>query len=162
MGYFEFLYDSGIIWLPLNILQKCISSKSQKRKWLIAFILINTIQSPCTLKSNICHSNKSSIHHHFFIQIPILCLGTFWSIILTKPMFWLEQWNWFGCCSWIYFLWTLLQRRTNFCYVGKIQKKLCKTHCCSSNQPRKLHSVFAWCVLRYLKWPRSFFLQLFF
>ena len=51
----------------------------------------------------------------------------------------------------------LFQSRTNFCYVGKIQKKLCKAFCCRSNQPHKLHSVFAWCTLRFSKWPHSFF-----
>ena len=35
-----------------------ISSKSQKRQRLIAFILLNTIQHTRTLKSNICYSNK--------------------------------------------------------------------------------------------------------
>ena len=35
-----------------------ISLKSQKKQRLIAFILVNTIQYPCTLKSNIYQSNK--------------------------------------------------------------------------------------------------------
>ena len=35
-----------------------ISSKSQKRQRLIAFILVDTIQYPCTLQNNIYHSNK--------------------------------------------------------------------------------------------------------
>ena len=35
-----------------------ISSKSQKRQRLIAFIFVNTIQYPCTLKNNIYRSNK--------------------------------------------------------------------------------------------------------
>ena len=35
-----------------------ISSKSQKRQRLISFILINTMQYPCRLKSNIYHSDK--------------------------------------------------------------------------------------------------------
>ena len=62
MGYFEFLDGSRIICFPLDIPLTIsidnISSKSQKRKRLIAFILVNTIQYPCTLKSNIYHSNK--------------------------------------------------------------------------------------------------------
>ena len=28
----------------------------------------------------------SGYHYHFFIHIPILCLTTFWSILLTKPI----------------------------------------------------------------------------
>ena len=35
-----------------------ISLKSQKKQRLIAFILVNAIQYPCTLKSNIYQSNK--------------------------------------------------------------------------------------------------------
>ena len=35
-----------------------ISLKSQKKQRFIAFILVNTIQYPCTLKSNIYQSNK--------------------------------------------------------------------------------------------------------
>ena len=42
-------------------------------------------------------------HNHFFILILVLFLAMFWSILLTKPMFWLQQWHWLGCCSWIYF-----------------------------------------------------------
>ena len=36
--------------------------------------------------------------HHFFIQIPILCLANFWSIMPAKPMFWVQQLNYFGYC----------------------------------------------------------------
>ena len=60
MGYFEFLHGSKIIFLP-NFPENCIdniSSKSQNRERLIAFILVNTIQYPRTLKNNIYHSNK--------------------------------------------------------------------------------------------------------
>ena len=35
-----------------------MSSKNQKRQRLIAFIFVNTIQYPRTLKNNIYHSNK--------------------------------------------------------------------------------------------------------
>ena len=61
MGYFEFLDGSWIICFPLNIPKNCmdnISSKSQERQRFIAFILVNAIQYPCTLKSHIYHSNK--------------------------------------------------------------------------------------------------------
>ena len=49
------------------------------------------------------------------------------------------------------------QRWTNFCYVDKIQRKLCKDPFCRSNQPHKLHSLFSWRALRCSKWPRFFF-----
>ena len=58
MGYFEFLHGSRVICLPLNISENCIdhiSSKSQKRQWLIAFILVNTMQYP---RISIYHSNR--------------------------------------------------------------------------------------------------------
>ena len=45
-----------------------ISSKSQKRRRLIVFILVNTIQYPCTLKSNICHSNKQGPPPFFYLD----------------------------------------------------------------------------------------------
>ena len=35
-----------------------MSSKNQKRQRFIAFIFVDTIQFPRTLKNNICHSNK--------------------------------------------------------------------------------------------------------
>ena len=45
-----------------------ISLKSQKRRRLIIFILVNTIQYPCTLKSNICHSNKRGPPPFFYLD----------------------------------------------------------------------------------------------
>ena len=59
--YFKLLYGSGIICLPLIFQKNCIdniSSKSQKRKGLIVFILDNTMQYLRTLKSNIYYSSK--------------------------------------------------------------------------------------------------------
>ena len=50
-------------------------------------------------------------HHQFSFGYQYV--ATFWFILLTKPMFWLQEWSWFGCCFWIYFLSTLFQDRTN-------------------------------------------------
>ena len=61
MGYFEFLHDSRIFYLLLNISENCIdniSSKSQKRQRIIAFGFVDTIQYPHTVKNNIYHSKK--------------------------------------------------------------------------------------------------------
>ena len=61
MGYFEFLYGSGIICLPFNIPDKLHWQhhfKNQKRQRLITFTLVNTIQYSRTLKNNIYYSNK--------------------------------------------------------------------------------------------------------
>ena len=68
---------------------------------MIYFIITITHTS---WKNNRYHSNKWGDHYYFFIRIPILYLATFWSTMLTKPMFWLQHWNWIGCCSWIYFV----------------------------------------------------------
>ena len=90
-GYFEFLHGSRIINLPSfkYFRKNNISSKSLKRRRLIiAFIFVNTIQYAHSLENNIYHLNKPD-HHHFFIRISILYLATFWSILSTKPMFWL-------------------------------------------------------------------------
>ena len=48
-----------------------MSSKSQKRQRLIAFIFVDTMQYPRTLNNNIYHSNKRE-PLPFFIWIPIL------------------------------------------------------------------------------------------
>ena len=110
------------------------------------------MQYPRTLKNNIYRSNKR-VPSPFFSFRYQSCV---WP--RSDPFFW--QNPCFGCdIDWVVALkYTFFQlRRTNFCYVGKIQKKLCKAHCCRSNQPHKSHSVFAWPALRCSKWPRFFF-----
>ena len=61
MGYFEFLYGSGIICLPLNIPEKLhwqhLFQRAERQR-VIAFILLNIRQYSRTLKNNIHHSNK--------------------------------------------------------------------------------------------------------
>ena len=88
MGYFEFLYGSRVICLPLNIPENCIdhiSWKSQERQRLIAFILVNTIQYP---RISIYHSKRRGPPAFFHSDTnPIL--SHFLSILLTNPMFWL-------------------------------------------------------------------------
>ena len=72
MAYFEFLYGSGIICLPLNILEKLHLQhlfEKPKRQRLISFILVNTVQYPRTLQNNIYNSNKR-------IPVPFFHLDT--------------------------------------------------------------------------------------
>ena len=86
MGYFEFLYDSGIICLPLNI--------PEELHWQHLFENpeeAETTHAPCRTASNI---QTNGYHYHFFIQIPILWFATFWSILLkvlvvTVELIWL-------------------------------------------------------------------------
>ena len=62
-------------------------------------------------------------------------------------MFLLHKWKWFRCCSWLYFF-QLCSNTEQISQVLKTQKKLCKSHCCCSNQPlSKLYCYFAWYVL---------------
>ena len=50
-----------------------ISQKRQNRQRLIVFIFVNLIQYPCTLKSNIYHSNKQGPPQFFYLDtIPVL------------------------------------------------------------------------------------------
>ena len=77
-------YGSGIIYFPLNILEKLHWQHFYQR--LIGFILVNSVQYPRTLKNNINHWNKR-VPPPLFHSIPILCLTTFWSILLTKIIF---------------------------------------------------------------------------
>ena len=49
-----------------------------------------TIQYPHTWRTTSTIQTNVG-HYHFFNRIPILYLATFWSIQLTKPMFWLRN-----------------------------------------------------------------------
>ena len=88
MEYFQFLCGSGIICLPLNIPEKLhwrhLSEKPEEAETHL-FSLVNTMiqnntNAPCRTASTI---QSNAYHHHFFIQKPILCLATFWSILLN-------------------------------------------------------------------------------
>ena len=103
MGYFEFLYGSWIIWLPLNIPEKShynISSKIPKRQRLITFILVNTIQCPHALKNNIYHSNKlvpppffHSDTNPVFGHILIHSFDKTHALVVTVELIWLLPLN---------------------------------------------------------------------
>ena len=77
MKYFKFLYSSGIICLLLNNPENCIdniSLKNQKRQRLIAFILVNTMKYPRTLKNNIQYSSKQVPPPFLHLNTnPVLC-----------------------------------------------------------------------------------------
>ena len=73
-----------------------ISSKSQKRQRLIAFILVTVIQYPCTLKSHIYHSNKQGPPPFFHLDTsPVLghvvvhSLDKTHVLIVTVELMWL-------------------------------------------------------------------------
>ena len=60
IGYFKFLYGSGwfaFLWIFQKKLHLQHLFKSPKQR-IIAFVLVNAIQYPCTLKNNIYLSNK--------------------------------------------------------------------------------------------------------
>ena len=73
-----------------------ISSKSQKRQRLIAFILVDTIQYPCTLQNNIYHSNKRIPPTFFNSDTNPVCghllihsFGKNPSLVVTVELIWL-------------------------------------------------------------------------
>ena len=88
-----------------------ISSKSQKRHRLAAFILVNTIQHPRTLKYSIYHSNKRGPLPFFHSDTnPVLVYVLFHSVdkihvlVVTVELIWLLFLN---------FLSTLYQHQMN-------------------------------------------------
>ena len=88
MGYFEFLCGAGIICFPLNIPEKLhwrhLSEKPDEAESHLLYLINTMIQyntnALCRTASTI---QSNAYHHHFFIQKPILCLATFWSILLN-------------------------------------------------------------------------------
>ena len=77
-----------------------ISSKSQKKQRLIAFILVNTMQYPCTLKSNIYHSNKRGPPPFFYLvtnpvlgHILIHSFDKTHVLVVTVELIWLQFLN---------------------------------------------------------------------
>ena len=117
MWYFEFLDGSRIICFPLNIPKKFhwqhLFEKPEEAETHHLYLRqCNTIPThPEGQHLSLKQTNEN--HHHFFIWIPILYLATSKSILLTKTYTLVDEWNWFGCFSWIYFLSTLFQHRTN-------------------------------------------------
>ena len=109
MGYFEFLYGLTSFEYSRKIADN-ISSESQKRQRLIAFILVNTI--PRTLKNIIYHSNKWVPPPYFhldskpvFGHVLTQSFDKTHVLVATVELIWLLLLN--------YFLSTLFQCRTN-------------------------------------------------
>ena len=70
-----------------------LSSKNCKRQRLIAFIFVNTMQYPRTLKNNIYHSNIREPPPFFLFEYQYL--AKFWSMFLA--MCWLKWSHSFFC-----------------------------------------------------------------
>ena len=126
--HFEFLYDSEIICLPLNIIEKLywqhLFEKLGEAETIITFISVNKLQHPLILKNNIDYSSKMGPPPFFHSDInPVLCHVLVHSI----DMFWLEQWDWFSFCSWIYFHSTLFKRRSNLLGSKDLEEAMCTT-----------------------------------
>ena len=131
-----------------------ISLKSQKIQRLIAFLLVNAIQYPCSLKSNIYHWNKrrpSPFFHfdtnpalghvliHFVDKTDVLVAA----VKLIRLLF-------LNILSF-----TFVLTPNKFLRLNRFRKKLCKLPWCCFNQPHKLHFLFARCALRCSMWSRS-------
>ena len=84
--HFEFLYDSEIICLPLNIIEKLywqhLFEKLGEAETIITFISVNTLQHLLILKNNIDYSSKMEPPLFFHSDIN-LYFATFWSILST-------------------------------------------------------------------------------
>ena len=104
-----------------------MSSKSQKRQRLIAFIFVDTMQYPRTLNNSIYHSNKRE-PLPFFIWIPILVhsVDKTHFLVVAVELIWLLFLN---------FFFQLFSKTKQISQVHKIQKKLCKSHYCASKLP---------------------------
>ena len=142
MGYFEFHGSSRMIYL---IFQKNhidnISSKRQKRHRLIAFIFVNTIQYPHTLKTNIYHSNKWGPPPYFHSEInPVL--GHFLVHCVLVVI--------------VELIWLLFLNILSFNFVQTPIKSI-RLPCCCSDQSFMAFFLDVHCS----KLPRSPFLQLF-
>ena len=104
--YFEFLYGSGVICLPLDIPKRITlttSLEKDRRGRPIALILDNTMQYPHILKNNICHSKKwvPPLNFHFdtnpvFGYILIHSFGKIHVLVVTVELIWLLLWNAFS------------------------------------------------------------------
>ena len=70
MTHFEFLHDSEIICLPLNIIEKVywqhLFEKLGEAETIITFISVNTLQHPLILRNNIDYWSKMMEPPPFF------------------------------------------------------------------------------------------------
>ena len=105
----------------------------------LSFLMQYNTHSPWRTKSTI---QTNGYHHHFFIQMPI-CV---WP--RCDPFFW--QNPCFGCNIEIdlvvaleYTSFDLFPTPKKFLLSWQYSEALLKAPCCHSNQPHKLHSVFA-------------------
>ena len=114
-----------------------MSSESQKRQGLVAFIFINTMKYPNTLKNNIYHSSKREPPPFFHSDTNT------WPH--SGPFYWQNPCS--GCnrgTDWVAILEYIFFELCS----NKIQKKLCQPSCCRSNQPlSKSHCFLVWCAL---------------
>ena len=119
--------------------------KARRGRESLPFSLLIRLQYLRFLINNIYHSNKREPRLFFHLDTNT------WSH--PCPYCWQNPCS--GCNSGTdlvvvleYIFFQLCCDTEQISQVHKIQKKLCKSQCCRSNQPlSKLHCFFAWCAL---------------
>ena len=119
----------------------CLGKATRGRDSLFSSLLMRFNTDAPWITTSTIQTNGN--HHHFFIYIPILghvrinsVDKTHVLVVTTDLVVVLE-----------YIFSTLFQHRINL-LGSQDSEKLCKSHCCRSNQPlSKLHYCFAWCTL---------------
>ena len=115
MWYFEFLDGSRIICFPLNIPKKFhwqhLFEKPEEAETHRLYLRQYNTHAPWRATS-ITQTNKRGPPPFFHLDAnPVLGHLQIHSFDKTNTL--VDKWNWFGCFSWIYFLSTLFQHRTN-------------------------------------------------
>ena len=123
IGYFEFLDGSRIICFPLNIPEKLHGQHLFEKPEEVEthrIYLVNRMQYPCTLKSNIYYSNKQGTRPFFHLENnPALGHVLIYSVDKTHVLVVIVE---FGCCSWMHFLSTLFQHWTSLlCWKDSVE-----------------------------------------
>ena len=149
--------QSAFVWIFQKNYIDNMSWKSQKRQKIVASIFVNTTQYLSILNNNIYYSNNRKPPPFFHSDTNT------WP--RSGPFCWQNPCS--GCnrgtglvvvLEYIFF--QLCFNTEQIPQVHKIQEKLCKSHCCCSNQPlSKLHCFLL--DVRCSKWSRSFFWHLF-
>ena len=133
-------------------------SKSQKRQRLIAFIFVDTIQYPPTLKNNTYHSNKRRPLPFFHSDTnPALGDVLFYSVNKTHALVVTAE-----------LIWLLFLNIISFNFVLTLNESLGFTRFRGSYINRPVFVLTNHCQsytaflleIRYSKWPSSFFLYL--
>ena len=155
MGYFEFLYDSGIICLPLNIPEKLHWQQFFQKPKKADSLLGNTIPT---------HPEEQHLTFKQTGTTTIFSFG-YQSCVWPRSHPFFRQNPCSGCNSGIDLLVALEYTLFQLCSNAKKflldwQDSEEAMHYCRSNQPHKLHSVFAWCALHYSEWPCCSYLSL--